>query len=48
MIKNYNAAGEEIDLTGYLIKEQENPEVYRIIDRINEEGKHEGEHQSNC
>lgn len=45
MIKNFNSSGEEIDLTGYLIREQDFPEVYRILDRIQEE-KDERRNQS--
>lgn len=34
MIKNYNQKGEEIDLDGYVLREQDFPELYRAIDRI--------------
>lgn len=46
MVKNYNASGDEIDLTGRLLEEKDFPELYRIIDRI-EEAKDERNNQGN-
>lgn len=36
MIKNYNKNGDEIDLDGYVLREQDFPELYRTIDRLEE------------
>lgn len=36
MIRNYNKNGDEIDLNGYVLREQDFPELYRTIDRLGE------------
>ena len=41
MIKNIGRNGKEIDLTGIELKEQDFPQVYKLIERNNENERNE-------